>query len=101
MAQAGVNLIRPDWTLLRSIVRILGRAGGLVICYFLLTAGNLVVSTAPALHSASHDHRVIVILNQTFFYTLLVTGVMGIFALLRDLRRLARGSRSPTLSHIL
>jgi hypothetical protein len=101
MAQAGVNLIRPDWTLLRSIVRITGRAGGLVISYFLLTAGNLVVSTSPALHSASHDQRVIVILNQTFFYTLLVTGVMGVFTLLRDLRRLSRGSRSPILSYIL
>jgi hypothetical protein len=53
------------------------------------------------LHSASHDHRVIAILNRTFFYTLLVTGVMGVFTLLRDLRRLGRGSRSPILSHIL
>jgi hypothetical protein len=65
---------------------VITRAGGLLLCYFLLTAGNLVVS-ANITRAADYEH-VIRIVNQTFYYCILFTAVISIVHLAKDIRHL-------------
>ncbi len=93
---AGINLIRPDWVRFHWLMRAVTRAGGLVFCYFLIRAGNLVVS-ANATGPVDY-HRVAQIVNQTVYYGILFTAVISIVHLAKDVRRLVSSAadRVPT-----
>jgi hypothetical protein len=94
MAQAVINLARPDWTRFRSVARVLFSLATLAMWGVLLKAGTWIV---PANSAGDYAH-VTRIVNQCFFYGLLIAvGISG-FQLFRDLRRFAtraRGSRTP------
>jgi hypothetical protein len=86
MAHTAINVLRPDWVRFHWLMSAITRAGGLVLCYFLLTAGNLVVS-ANITRAADYEH-VIRIVNQAFYYCILFTAVISIVHLAKDIRRL-------------
>jgi hypothetical protein len=94
MAQAVINLVRPDWTRLRSVARVFFSLATLAMWGLLLKAGTWIV---PA--QATGDYtRVAQIANQCFFYGLLIAVGISAFQLFRDLRRLntrAPDSRTP------
>jgi hypothetical protein len=92
MLQAGINLFRPDWVRLRSVFRIGGAIGWLLIWFFLFKAGTWVVLTdMPGTLSEGYT-RTVAILNQCIYYGLLGACFAAVIDLLRHLRRLA-GSR--------
>lgn len=86
MIHAGVNIIRPDWVRFHLLMNIIVRAGGAVLCYILLRAGNLVVAangTTPV-----DTQRVAQILNQTIYYGLLFSAALALILLANDIRKL-------------
>ena len=89
MAQAGVNLIRPDWVRLLWLVRVLTHTANLLICLFLIKAGVWVM----AVEGASAGYRqAVTIVNQVLSYALWAAAVITAVTLWRDLRRLLRGT---------
>jgi len=96
VSQACLNLIRPQWTLLRLAVQ----AAGLGILCLVLRAGNWVV-LAPGVHDPARYSRVIEIVNQGFFYCLLVglivTAVRFVWDCIRQFRTVQ--SFNPFFSH--
>jgi len=89
MAQAGVNLIRPDWVRLLWLVRVLTHTANLLICLFLIKAGVWVM----AVDGASAGYRqAVTIVNQVLSYALWAAAVITAVTLWRDLRRLLRGT---------
>lgn len=100
IAQAGINFVRPDWIRLRSVARVVIGVATLVICCFLLKAGNWIVPGDAAGNLASGYHGAVGIINQCFFYGLIAAVIISAVQLLRDLRRLARGSHNRVPSRI-
>jgi hypothetical protein len=100
MAQAGINLIRPDWARLRTVYQLLSNAVWLVILFFLLRAGNWVVVLEIPGNSAGSYHRTAVILNQYLCYTMIGLSVVAAYAVFRHLRRLFRRPPAPEVSSV-
>jgi len=98
MAQAGVNLIRPDWARFRSVFRIVNGLAWMTILLFLLRAGNWVVLADRPGVSAESYHRTVDILNQYLGYTLIGLAVVTAFSMLLEVRRLVRSSQGQTAS---
>ena len=98
MAQAGVNLIRPDWVRFRSVFRIVNGLAWMTILLFLLRAGNWVVLADRPGVSAESYHRTVDILNQYLGYTLIGLAVVTAFSMLLEVRRLVRSSQGQTAS---
>ncbi len=96
MVQAGINLVRPDWVLVRSLFRVFGRAALLAICYFVIKAGVWVVP-ANANVAASYREAAVVI-NQTVFWGGICVAVISILLLVRDVRRLISGTSNSSHS---
>jgi hypothetical protein len=98
MAQAGINLIRPDWVRFRSVFRIINGLAWLTILSFLLRAGNWVVlADRPGVSTESY-RRTVDILNQYLGYTLIGLAVVTAFSMLLEVRRLFRSSQKQTAS---
>jgi hypothetical protein len=89
MIHAGINIVRPDWMRFHRLMSVVTRAGEVVLCYFLIRAGSLVVS-ANATGPVDY-HRVAQIVNQTVYYVIWVAAVISIAYLAKDLSRLASG----------
>lgn len=87
MVQAGVNLIRPDWTWLRTTERIVMGVGGLALWGYTLKAGLWIVADPERISSHTMD-----IINQSIFYSLLVAMVIAAVQLARDVYRIMRGT---------
>jgi hypothetical protein len=89
VAQGCLNLIRPQWTLVRASLGLAVQAGGLVILCLVLRAGNWIV-LAPEVQDPTRYSRVVEIVNQTFFYCfligLIVAGVRFVWDCLRQFR---------------
>jgi hypothetical protein len=85
MISAGINLIRPDWVRFHWLMRILRRAGGLVLCYLLVRTGNPIV--IANIGRAPDAARVAQIVNQTVYYGILFTAVISVIHLVKDIRR--------------
>lgn len=100
MAQAGTNLIRPDWVRLRTGYQLLSNLMWLVILSFLLRAGSWIVVPEDAGTSTENFRRTAVILNQYLSYTLIGLSVMAAYAIFRNLRRLFRGPQAPSASAV-
>jgi len=86
MIHAGINVIRPDWMRFHRLMNVITHAGEVVLCYFLIRAGSLVVSanvTGPVDY-----HRVAQVVNQTVYYGIWLTAVISIVHLAKDLNRL-------------
>ena len=98
MIHAGINAIRPDWVRFHWLMSIVTRAGELLLCYFLIRAGSLVVSVDA---SGPIDYpRVVQIMNQVFYYGIWSTAVISLVRLAKDIRQLTHGAaRSIPIEH--
>jgi hypothetical protein len=90
MAQAGINLVRPDWVRVRSVARVIMSAAMFVIWILLMRSGNWIVPVETAGHAAEGYLRSVAIINQCFLYSLLLAVAISAFQLFRDTRRLFR-----------
>jgi len=90
---AGINLIRPDWVRFHWLMSVVTRLGELVLCYFLIRAGGMVVS-ANATGTVDY-HRVAQIVNQTVYYGILFTAVISIVHLAKDVCRVVYIAPAP------
>jgi hypothetical protein len=93
MIHAGVNIVRPDWVRFHRLMNIIVRAGGVVLCYILLRAGNLVVASNAA-GPVDYQH-VAHITNQTIYYGLLFTAALALILLANDIRKLISANAAP------
>jgi hypothetical protein len=100
MAQAGMNLLRPDWVRLRTAYQLLSNGMWLVILFFLLKAGNWIVVPETAGTSAANYQGTAVILNQYLHYTLMGLSVVAAYTVLRHLHRLFRRPQTPSASTV-
>lgn len=98
MAQAGINLFRPDWVRFRSAARVGIGAITLMVVYFLLKAREWVVLVNPRGNIGSDYLRAMEIANQTIFCSLLFAGLTVIGLLVRDVWRLVRAEQGPAES---
>ena len=87
MMDAGINVIRPDWVRFHWLMSVVTCVGGLVLCYFVIRAGSLVVSANAT--GPENYHRVAQIVNQAVYYCIWFTAVISIVQLAKDIRRLA------------
>jgi hypothetical protein len=94
MAQAGINLIRPDWIGLRTAYRIFANVGWLMILIFLLKAGNWVVLADVPGASTEGYPRTVEILNQCVAYALIGFGLVAAYSIFRYTWRLVRRMRT-------
>jgi hypothetical protein len=101
MAQAGINLLRPDWVRLRTAYQLLSNVMSLVILFFLLRADNWIVIPQTSGASAEDYRRTTIILNQYLGYALIGLSVVAAYAVFRHLRRLFRqpGADSASAVH--
>jgi len=100
MAQAGLNLLRPDWVRLRTAYQLLSNFMWLVILLFLLRAGNWIVILQTPGMSAESYQRTVVVLNQCLLYTLIGLSVAAAYAVFRHLRRLFRRAPDRSVSAV-
>lgn len=96
MAQAGINLVRPDWFRLRLITRIVEDVAALAMVCFLLKAGHWIVAGDTTRGLAGG--RTVEIFNQCIFFGLLIAVVISALQVLRGAHRLVRGTtdRAPS-----
>jgi hypothetical protein len=86
MLRAVVNLARPDWTRLRDVARIVVDSASLGILLFLVKGGDWIILKDAAKASAAARQGVAIV-NQCFYYSLLVAvAVMVVANLLRLIR---------------
>ena len=98
MLQAGINFVRPDWVRLRSYTRIGMGVAGVVLWSFLLKAGPWVVPGDATANLEGVHANTLRIVNECFYYSLLVAVIVSSLQLLRDLYRLARGTQHRATS---
>jgi hypothetical protein len=91
MMDAGINVVRPDWVRFHWLMSAITRVGEIVLCYFLIRAGNLVVS-ANATGPVDY-HRVAQIVNQAVYYGIWITGVISLVQLAKEIRRLSSSAQ--------
>jgi hypothetical protein len=72
IVRASVNLARPNWTRFRAVVRIVLHAGGLAVLYGLFRAGFWVTLTEATPNRVAQYSEAIQVVNQCFYYGLLV-----------------------------
>jgi hypothetical protein len=98
MAQAAINLIRPDWIHVRTVTRIGMGIAAVAIWCFLLKAGNWIVPGNASTNGAAVSAQTLEIINRSFFYSLLVAVVISVVQLLHVLFRLVREThhRAPS-----
>jgi hypothetical protein len=94
MAQAGINLLRPDWVRLRTAYQLLSNFMWLVILFFLLRAGSWIV--VPETAVTGSYQRTAVVLNQYLRYILIGLSVVAAYAVFLHLRRLFRRARTSS-----
>jgi hypothetical protein len=90
MMHAGINILRPDWVRFHRLMNMIVRAGGIILCYVLIRAGNLVVASNIA--GPVDYQRVARITNEAIHYGLLFSAALGILLLANDIRKLLSGA---------
>ena len=89
IAQAIINLIRPDWARFRLAARLVADLTSLGIVIYLLQANNWVV----LVHPDSGSGNTLNTINQSVFYGLLAALLVVILAILINAWKLIRGER--------
>lgn len=87
IAQAIVNLVRPEWIRFRRVVRLVTDIGGLGILIYLLTADSWVIL------ADAHAPGAVETINQFVYYSLLCVIVGFVIAIAMDGWKLARGEQ--------
>ncbi len=93
IAQASVNLFRPDWVRFHAAIQVGLEIASLIVLSVLLVAGNWVALVEPAGSSAGELQLILQYANQYFFYGLLISCGISIVQLLLKIRQLMRGPR--------
>jgi hypothetical protein len=91
IARATVNLVRPDWTRFRAVARIVLHAGGLAVLYGLLSAGFWVALTESTSNRVAQYAEAVQVVNQCFYYGLLVGVIWCAIGLALRIVKLIRG----------
>jgi hypothetical protein len=96
IVRAVINLFRPRWTRLRTLVSLVLEAASLAILCFLLKADSWVtVAESAGSHSAGYS-RAAELVNQGVFYGLLIAAVISVVQLAQRIARLMRRQRNPS-----
>ena len=90
IVRATINLVRPDWTLFRTIFNVLVHSGGLLIVYFLIKAGSWVMAVGESAGEYGHAAEIV---NKTVFYALPVVAMLSAGMLIVRISRLIRRLR--------
>lgn len=90
IVRATINLVRPDWTLFRSVYNVFVHFGGLTVVYFLIRAGSWVT----AADSGAGDYaRAAKVINQCIYYGLLVSAIFSAAMLIVRIMKLLHQGR--------
>jgi hypothetical protein len=92
--QGFINLIRPDWLRVMVAYRALTAIAWLVILYFVLKNGPLVILTSDA-SQAEGFRKTAEILNQIGIYAAITFAAVAVYNLIRHSLRLVRLSSAP------
>jgi hypothetical protein len=92
--QGLINLVRPDWLRVMVAYRALTAIAWIVILYFVLKMGPLVVLTSDA-SQAEGFRKTAEILNQIGTYAAIAFALIALYNLIRHARRLLKLSASP------
>jgi hypothetical protein len=93
IVRAAVNLARPGWTRFRAVARIVTHAGGLAVLYGLFRAGFWVTLTDAMASRANQYGEAVQVVNQCFYYGLLVGVIWCAIGLALRIVKLVRGWR--------
>ena len=89
-----INLVRSQWTRFLSVTRLVINSVGLVICYSLLKAGDLVnITDAAKSWNDMHTREWWVVgisITLSLYLGLLLAGIVSAFAVLREFWQLIR-----------
>ena len=91
MAQAGANLVRPDWVRLYRAMRVLNSGVWLLLMIFLLQAGEWVVVADPG-GAEARLRELVAQANYYFFYGLLAFTIISALIAIYDVWLLLRDS---------
>lgn len=96
-------LLRPKWVRFQSAARLVIGSAGLIICYLLLSAGNLVEVTDAARKYPGMDSQtwwiVGICITGSIYLGLVISGIVSIVIVLKELRSLIRGVPKPNAVH--
>jgi hypothetical protein len=90
IVQAVINLFRPDWIPLRSVVRLLTDVAGLGILAYLLRASQWVVLA----NANGPDDATLNTINQWVYYGMLCVAIGFVVVIVMDAWKLMRGERN-------
>ena len=100
IARQTIGLLRPQWTQLQSTARLVMSSASLVICYFLLRAGDLVEITDAARKWGGADTDVWwvvgISITATLYLGLAITCIVSALTLTKELWRLFRSPDKPS-----
>jgi hypothetical protein len=89
VAQAAVNLLRPEWVRFRAAVRVATGVAWLVATYIVLTADRWIV-VSPSLVLTGKRLQTVSWMERGFVYGLIVAAIISAIGVLRDMRQLLR-----------
>jgi len=100
IVRATINLVRPDWTLFRSVYGVFVHFGGLAVVYFLIRAGSWVTAADSVAGGAGEYAHAAQIVNQWIYYGLLVTAIFSVVMLIVRVMRLIRRHQSGRATRV-
>jgi hypothetical protein len=105
-----INIVRPDWTRLRSVAHIAGAAALLGVVGYSLTAGSWVILAGSTGNAAiynrivtvgSHSYTVLEIINKSVAFTFILAGIITLVDSLWQASRLFLRRRKRTVAAML
>ncbi len=100
--QPAINLARPEWTLLRSISRLVMTAGSVVVCRILLNADVLLVTSGATAAQKPIVDLINVTMRIGVAIALVITAIQFIFEAIKLIRRLLQDrSMNAALSGVI
>src|SRR5215469_16131884 len=93
IVRATINLVRPDWTLFRSVYRVFVHFGALTVVYFLIRAGIWVTAADSLAGGADGYAHAAQVVNGWIYYGLLATAIFSAVILVVRMARLIRTRR--------
>jgi len=100
IAQQFVTLLYPHWLKFYSGARVVTNGCSLILLYFLIRASELLV-LAPRAADAAKLGEPLRMVNLVLHYCLIFVAATSVFECFKQLRRLVRARRIPTMSHAL
>jgi len=100
--QPAINILRPEWTLLRSTFRLAMTAGSIVVCRILLSADELLVTAGANAAQKPIVDLINVSMRIGVAIALVIVVFQFIFEAIRLIRRIIQGrSQRAALSAVI